>query len=59
MCVKFPPKDFKPDPCPPHPTNTYTYGVTIILKMYGSLTKFNKIWLIECQGEKFFPLSLR
>ena len=40
MCVKFPPKDFKPDPCPPHPTNTYTYEVTTILKMYGSLTKF-------------------
>ena len=32
MCVKFPPRDLNPDPCPPHPINTYIYGVTITLR---------------------------
>ena len=29
MCVKFPIGDMNPDPCPPHPTSTYTCEVTI------------------------------
>ena len=29
MCVKFPLRDLNPDPCPPHPTSTYTCEVTI------------------------------
>ena len=28
MCVKLPPGDLNPDPCPTHPTSTYTCGVT-------------------------------
>ena len=27
MCVKFSSEDLNPDPCPPHPTSTYNYGV--------------------------------
>ena len=33
MCVKFPPKELNPNPCPPHSTCTYTCGVTIIPKV--------------------------
>ena len=29
MCVKLPPEDLNLDPCPPHPTSTYTCEVTI------------------------------
>ena len=32
MCVKLLPRDLNPDPCPPHPINTYIYGVTITLR---------------------------
>ena len=28
ICVKLPLGDLNPDPCPPHPTSTYTCGVT-------------------------------
>ena len=35
MCVKFPPGDLNPGPYPPHPTSTYTYGVTIAQRMCG------------------------
>ena len=31
MCVKFPLGDLNLNPYPPHPTSTYTYGVTIAL----------------------------
>ena len=37
MCVKFLPGDLNPDLCPPHLISTYTYGVTITLRMYGDL----------------------
>ena len=33
MCVKLPPRDLNPDPCPLHPTNNYSYGVIIALKV--------------------------
>ena len=46
MCVKFPLGDLNPDPCPPHPTNTYTYGVTIAPKMCGDKTFFLMIALL-------------
>ena len=36
MCVKFPHKNLNHDPCPPHPTNTYTCGMIIALRMCGS-----------------------
>ena len=29
MCVKLPPEDLNPDPCPQHLTSIYTYGVNI------------------------------
>ena len=28
MCVKLLPRDLNPDSCHPHPTSTYTCGVT-------------------------------
>ena len=35
MCVKLPPGDLNPDPCPSHLTNTYTCGVTIAPRVCG------------------------
>ena len=35
MCVKFPPGDLNPSPYPSHLTSTYTYKVTIALKVCG------------------------
>ena len=35
MCVKLPPGDLNPDPCPPHSTSTYTFGVTIVPRVCG------------------------
>ena len=35
MCVKLPPRDLNPDPYPPHPTSTYTCGVTIAPSVCG------------------------
>ena len=35
MCVKLPPGDLNPGPCPPHPTSTYTCGVTIAPRVCG------------------------
>ena len=35
MCVKLPPRDLNPGPCPPHPTSTYTCGVTIAPRVCG------------------------
>ena len=37
--MKFYSEDLNPGFCPPHPTNTYTYGVTITLRV--------------CSGEKW------
>ena len=39
MCVKLSPEDLNLDPYPPHPTNTYTYRVTIAPKTCGGLLK--------------------
>ena len=36
MCVKFLPEDLNLGPCLPHPTSTYTCGVVITPKVYGS-----------------------
>ena len=33
MCVKLPPRNLNPNPYPQYPTNTYSYGVTIALKV--------------------------
>ena len=35
MCVKIPPRDLNPGPCPLHLTSTYTYEVTIAPKVCG------------------------
>ena len=35
MCVKLTFGDLNPDPCPPHPTSTYTCEVTIGLRVCG------------------------
>ena len=35
MCMKLPSKNLNHSPCPPHPTNTYTCGVTIVSKVCG------------------------
>ena len=37
MCVKFPPGDLNPSPYPSHLTSTYTYKVTIALKVCGGI----------------------
>ena len=38
MCVKFPLGNLNFGFRPPHPTSTYTCGVTITPRMYGSVT---------------------
>ena len=43
MCVNLLLGDLNPDPYPLHPTNTYTYGVTIALRM--------------CRGHTFILLT--
>ena len=35
MCVKFPSGNLNSDPYLPHPTNTYTYRVTITPRVCG------------------------
>ena len=42
MCMKLPPEDLNSDTCPSHSTSTYTYGVTIILRMCSG--NFAKSW---------------
>ena len=37
MYVKLPFRDLNSDPYSPHPTSTYTYGVTIAPRMRGGL----------------------
>ena len=44
MCVKLPPRDLNPDPCPPHPTSTYTCGVTIALRVCGGSSVIFKLY---------------
>ena len=48
MCVKLPLGDLNPNHCPPHPTITYTYGVTVALKVCGDNLKKNinmSVWI--------------
>ena len=33
MCMKLLPRDLNSNSCPPYPTSTYTYGVTILKKL--------------------------
>ena len=56
MCVKFPPGDLKPGPCPPHSTSTYTCGVTIAPRVYGGLCLILNvyIYMYECVKCYFF-----
>ena len=42
MYVKLPPGDLNLGPYPPHPTNTYTYGVTTAPRMRGGKCKIFK-----------------
>ena len=37
MCVKLPPRDLNPGPCPPHPTSIYTYRMTTTPRVCGVL----------------------
>ena len=34
--MSLPPKNLNPGPCPPHPISTYTCGVIIAPRVYGS-----------------------
>ena len=43
MCVKLFLRDLNPNPYPSHPTNTYTCGVTIALRVCSGI--INKIKL--------------
>ena len=36
MCVKLFSRDLNPDLCPPHPTSTYTYEMTIAPRVYNN-----------------------
>ena len=38
MCVKLPPGDLNPGPYPPHPTSTYTSGMTTTPRVGGGAT---------------------
>ena len=37
MCVKFLPRDLNPGFYPSHPTSTYTFEVTIVLKICSAI----------------------
>ena len=39
MCMKLSPGDLNSDPYPPHPTSTYTCGVTTAPRVRGGQTK--------------------
>ena len=43
MCVKFPFRDLNPNPCPPIPTKTYTYEVTIMPMLRSDIIFKNNI----------------
>ena len=45
MCVKLLPGDLITSPYPPHPTNTYTCGVTTTLRVCGGIIIYK--WSIE------------
>ena len=46
MCVKLPPKDLNSSPWPPHPTSTYTCGVTIALRVCGGWPSIFNITIV-------------
>ena len=53
MCVKLPPGDLNIGPSPPHPTSTYTCGVTIAPRVCDGGFR---TWM--CKIEQFFYFAL-
>ena len=51
ICVKFSPRDLNPGPYPPHPTNTYTCGVTIVPRVC------NGVKLLNWKGNKRYGFN--
>ena len=49
ICVKLPPRDLNSSLCPPHPTSTYTCGVTTAPRVHGNL-------FIYLKSKSFLPL---
>ena len=54
MCVKFPPENLSFGSCASHPTSTYTYGVTIVLRMCSG-SEIEKVLTVFSIFEKMFP----
>ena len=52
MCVKLLLGDLNPNPYPPHPTSTYTCGVTIATRVCGGVVEVVSVgdWLILASG---------
>ena len=50
--MKFPPRELNPNSYPPHPTNTYTCGLTIVSKVYSDMRE-----LLMSLYDYFFPLE--
>ena len=40
MCMKLPPEELNSDPCLPHPTSTYTCGVTTAARVRSGTKYF-------------------
>ena len=59
MCVKLPPGDLNPDPCPPHPTSTYTCGMTIAPRMCGGHTHIFSSIFYWIYMNRSLPMKLR
>ena len=51
MYVKLPPEDLNLNSYPPHPTSTYTCGVTIAPRVCGGNYDLGCVWL----NVKYFP----
>ena len=65
MCVKLPFENLDSNPYSLHPTNTYTYGVTIAPKVCGGQMIDYTIWKFSCSSKPsilpfffFFLISL-
>ena len=60
MCVKLPLEDLNPNPYPPHPTSTYTYGVTVAPRVCGGKNNsfFKKKKLINLFKGSFVDLYI-
>ena len=52
MCMKFPPRELNPNSYPPHPTSTYTCGLTIVSKMCSDMRE-----LLISSYDYSFPLE--